>query len=200
MMVSEVIVSTLQLPASFTTAQAAEHGVPRWRLYELRDKGLVVSLSRGVWRLADAPPTAHESLVAVSLRAPRGTVCLVSALSFHDLTDEIPSAVDLAVARGHNRPHIDYPPVAVHVFDADTFELGREHREVAAGETVPIYNEVRSVIDAIRLRHRIGSDVAFGAAKALVGRRRSAVNELVEVGTELRCPGPVHELLEVVLA
>jgi predicted transcriptional regulator of viral defense system len=200
MMVSEVTVTTLQLPASFTTAQAAEHGVPRWRLYELRDEGLVVSLSRGVWRLADAPPTAHESLLAVALRAPRGIVCLVSALSFHDLTDEIPSAVDLAVARGHNRPHINDPPVHVHVFDADTFELGRERRELASGETVPIYNEVRSVIDAIRLRHQVGSDVAFHATKALVGRRRSAVKELVEVGQALRCPGPVHELLEVVLA
>ncbi len=83
MMGSEVTVSEHELPASFTTAQAAERGVPRWRLYELRDSGQVVSLSRGVWRLTDAPPTAHESLLAVSLRAPHGTVCMLSALSFH---------------------------------------------------------------------------------------------------------------------
>ena len=190
----------LQLPTSFTTSQAAACGLPRWRLYELRDEGLVVPLSRGVWRLADAPPTAHESLLAVSLRAPRATVCLISALSLHDLTDEIPAAVDLAVARGRNRPHIDYPPVQVHVFDADPFELGRELVEVAPGEPVAVYGEVRSVVDAIRLRHQVGADVAYSAVKALVGRRRAAVKDLVDVSVALRCRGQVHEVLEVVLA
>ena len=196
----EDTVSTRQLPASFTTAQADELGVPRWRLYELRDQGLVVPLSRGVWRLADAPPTAHESLLAVALRAPHATVCLTSALSFHDLTDEIPAAVDLAVARGRNRPHIDYPPVQVHVFDAETFDQGRQLVKVAPNETVPIYDEVRSVVDAVRLRHEVGTDVAYGAAKGLVGRRRAAVRELIEVATTLRCASQVRELLEVVLA
>lgn len=191
---------TSQLPPSFTTSQAAVRGVPRWKLYELRDQGVVVSLSRGVWRVADAPPTAHESLLAVSLRAPRATVCLLSALSFHDLTDEIPVAVDLAVARGRNRPHIDYPPVQVHVFDAETFDLGRVRVEVAPGETVAIYDEVRSVADAVRLRHALGADIAYGAVKALVGRRRAAVRELVEVATTLRCARQVREVLEVVLA
>lgn len=197
---SESTVPRLELPASFTTSQAAECGVPRWRLYELRDDGQVVSLSRGVWRLADAPPTAYESLLAVSLRAPHATVCLISALSFHGLTDEIPAAVDLAVARGRNRPHIDYPPVQVHVFDADTYELGRKRVEVAPGEAVAVYDEVRSVVDALRLRGQVGSDVAYSAAKALVGRRRSAVGQLVEVADALRCSGPVRELLEVLLA
>ena len=192
--------AAVQLPPSFTTAQAAERGVPRWKLYELRDEGAVVSLSRGVWRSADAPPTAHESLLGVSLRAPHATVCLLSALSFHDLTDEIPAAVDLAVARGRNRPHIDYPPVQVHVFDAETFDLGRVRVEVAPGETVPIYDEARSVVDAVRRRHELGADIAYGAVKALVGRRRAAVRELVEVATSLRCAKQVRELLEVVLA
>ncbi len=104
------------------------------------------------------------------------------------------------MARGRNRPHIDYPPVRVHVFDADTVELGRARMEVAPGETVAVYDEVRSVVDAIRLRSQIGSDVAYSAAKALVGRRRGAVGQLVEVADALRCSGPVRELLEVVLA
>src|SRR5665811_385409 len=107
---SEVLMSSTveKLPASFTTAQVLEHGVSWSTLYRLRDRGEVVELSRGVWRRADAPPTAHESLLAVALRAPHGTICLLSALAFHELTDEIPSRVDLAVPRGQHRPKIDY--------------------------------------------------------------------------------------------
>ena len=88
------------LPNSFTTAQAERCGVARWRLHELRDAGEVVALSRGVWRRAEAPEIAHESLLAVSLRAPRGTICLLSALVFHELIDEFATEVHLAVPRG----------------------------------------------------------------------------------------------------
>ena len=185
------------LASSFTTAQAEQCGVPRWRLYELRDAGEVVALSRGVWRRADAPGIAHENLRAVTLRAPRGTICLLSALVFHELTDEFATEVHLAVPRGLPRPSIDYPPVEVHVFDADTFELGREHLEVAPGEPVTIYDPVRSVVDAIRLRNQIGPDIAYGAARRLLEDRRAAAGDLLTTSRQLRCEGPVRDLLEV---
>lgn len=189
-----------RLPSSFTTAQAEQCGVARWRLYELRDAGKVVALSRGVWRRADAGPIAHESLLAVSLRAPRGTICLVSALVFHELTEEFAAEVHLAVPRGLARPSIDYPPVEVHVFDAGTFELGREHIEVAPGEAVTVYDPVRSVVDAVRLRNQIGSDLAYGAARRLLEDQRAAAGDLLATSQQLRCEGPIRDLLEVLQA
>jgi predicted transcriptional regulator of viral defense system len=189
-----------ELPPSFTTAEVLEHGVSWSTLYRLRDRGEVVELSRGAWRRADAPPTPHEGLLAVALRAPHGAVCLLSALAFHQLTDEIPSRVDLAVPRGQHRPKIDYPPVEVYVFDADTFELGRAWVEVAPDERVPIYDEVRSTVDALRLRNQLGTDIAYGAARRLLARRRRTAGELLDVARELRCAGPVGDTLEVLQA
>lgn len=188
------------LPESFTTGQAAEAGLASTTLYRLRDRGEVVQLSRGVWRWADAAPTAYESLLAIALRAPHGTVCLVSALALHELTDELPSAVDLAVARGTTRPQISYPPVTVHVFDADTFELRREQVEVAPGEHVPVYDPARSVVDALRLRHQVGVDIAYGALRRLLARRRSAAGEVLDVARTLDCEGPTSAALEVLQA
>jgi predicted transcriptional regulator of viral defense system len=189
-----------RLPPSFTTSQAEAAGVARWRLYQLRDQGHVVALSRGAWRRADAPPTAHEGLLAVTLRSPHGTVCLLSALDFHELTDDIPNVVHLAVPRDRPRPSIDYPPVQVHTFDADTFHLGREHVEVAPGETMAVYDPVRTVADAVRLRGQVGTDIAYGAARVLLNRRRSAARDLAAMCEALRCAGPVHELLKVLQA
>jgi len=37
---------------------------------------------------------------SISLRKPSATICLLSALSVHDLTDEIPRATDIALPRG----------------------------------------------------------------------------------------------------
>src|SRR5512143_1794525 len=81
-------------------AAALERGISRTTLYAMRDAGLLEQVSRGVYRLADLPPLGMPDLVTVAARVPRGIVCLISALAFHDLTNEVPHAVYLAVPRG----------------------------------------------------------------------------------------------------
>src|SRR5580700_10158006 len=106
-------------------------GGGRWEdLYRLRDLGVLVEISRGVYRIVDAPATAHLDLVAVCLRAPAAMVCLNSAASFWDLTDEMPDVVHLAVPRGSHRPRIVYPPTRVHIFAPTTFSRGRVEQQV----------------------------------------------------------------------
>ena len=187
------------LPASFTTAQATATGLASSTLYRLRDRGEVVELSRGVWRWTDAAPTAYESLLAVSLRAPHATICLISALVVHELTDEAPGTIDLAVPRGATRPRITYPPVSVHVFEAATFDLRREQVTVAPDEDVPVYDPVRSVVDVLRLRHLVGDDLAYGALRRLLERRRAA-GEVLQVARALRTEGSIRAALEVLQA
>ena len=96
-------------------ASASEliRGGARWEdLYRLRDEGALIELSRGIYRVADAPATAHLDLVAVCRRAPEGMICLNSAASFWDLTDEMPDSVHVAVARGRHRPRHRLSPDA----------------------------------------------------------------------------------------
>ena len=76
-------------------------------------------------------------------RVPDGMICLNSAASFWDLTDEIPGAVDVAVARGKHRPRIAYPSTRVHVFAADTFALGRVDQPVESSEAITISSKER---------------------------------------------------------
>jgi predicted transcriptional regulator of viral defense system len=187
------------LPSTFTTAQAEALGFPRWRIYRERDRGALIELSRGVWRQSAAPETAHLDLLAAALRAPHGAICLLSALAFWDLTDEIPREVHLAVPRGSTRPRIGYPPTSVHVFDAATFELGIEQPELETGERIRIYGPARSVVDMLRLRNQLGRDLAFAAARRLLGRERAA-GRIVELARRLRCETTVAGALEVLQA
>ena len=71
-------------------AKAIQAGIHRRTLYAMRDEGVLEPMSRGLYRLADAPPLASPDLVAVAQRVPRGVICLISALAFHDLTTQIP--------------------------------------------------------------------------------------------------------------
>lgn len=76
-------------PATFTTGAAAAAGLPGISLLRLRDAGGVIELSRGVFRGADAPAPTYADLLALSVRAPAGIICAVSAAAFHGLTDVV---------------------------------------------------------------------------------------------------------------
>lgn len=44
--------------------------------------------------MADLPPLSNPDLVIVARKFPQAVVCLVSALAFHELTTQVPHAVD----------------------------------------------------------------------------------------------------------
>lgn len=181
----------------FRTKDAIEAGVHRRDLYALRDEGFLVEISRGIYRLADAEATPYLDLIAVSRRSPRGTICLNSALSFWDLTDEIPAEVHLAVPRGSRPPSIVYPPTQVHLFAADTFDLGRERTLLDSGEEIYISSPERSVVDAVRLRSRVGADVAYEALRRYLRRPGASSGDLLRLARRLRAGGPMADALEV---
>lgn len=139
----------------------------------------------------------YLDLVASSRRSPQGTVCLNSALSFWDLTDEIPAEVHLAGPRDSHRPVIDYPPVRVHVFAAGTFDLGREQVRLDSGEEIYIYSPERSVVDAVRMRGRVGTDVAYEALKRYLRRPGASPGNLLQLARRLRAGGPISDALKV---
>ena len=173
----------------------------RWDdLYRLRDSGKLIELSRGIFRLADAPATAHLDLVAVCRRAPGAMICLNSAASFWDLSDEMPDSVHLAVARGKHRPRITYPPTQVHIFAAATFSLGRVLQEVESGETIAISSKERTAVDLLRLRSRVGRDLALSALRRYLQGSDAKPGELLALARRLRVGSVMAEAMEPLLA
>jgi predicted transcriptional regulator of viral defense system len=183
-----------------TAKELIDAGV-RWEdLYALRDAGSLVEISRGVYRLADAPLTAHLDFVAVCRRAPHATICLNSAASYWDLTDELPTAVHLAVARGRRPPSITYPPTTLHVFAAPTFELGRVYETVESGDVIAITSPERTVVDYMRMHGRVGRDQALGTLRRYLAGPHARPGELLSLARKLRAGTLVAAAMEPLLA
>ena len=173
----------------------------RWEdLYRLRDEGRLVEISRGLYRLADAPLVAHLDLIAVSRRAPNGMICLASAAAFWDLTDEIPRRVHLAVPRNRHRPRITYPPTVVHVFAVETFDVGRTRHELEGGESIWITSPERTVVDLLRLTRTVGRDQALGALRRYLDSADRRPAELMNVAHALNAAARLREVMEPMLA
>ena len=60
-------------------------GIPRSQLARLVARGLAERVARGLYRLPGADPTTHHTVALVVKRVPHGIVCLVSALSIHEI-------------------------------------------------------------------------------------------------------------------
>lgn len=189
------------LPPTFTAHAASKAQLSPRDLAVLRESGEIDELSRGVYRRADAEPTAYLDLLAVCARAPQAVVCGESALSIHELIDDIPHEVHIAVPRGSHRPSISYPPTRVSQYASETFDIAIEPFEAARGETVPVYSAARAVVDAMRLGGAQGRSLALAALNRYLRRNgQQGVAELQHAARELGGMSAIRPAIEAVLA
>jgi predicted transcriptional regulator of viral defense system len=154
------------LPDTFRHAEALERISDR-QLRRLLADGQITALSRGLYRKSDW--LGDDDLIEIAAKSPNATICLRSALARHELIDDIPSAIDIALPRGSWTPETT-APVRWRHFDRDTFDLGRESLDIGGDRSIGIYSAERSIIDAFRLRHLEGADLANEALKRWLRR------------------------------
>lgn len=163
----------------FRWAQARDAGVTQPELGRLLESGRVERIGHGLY-LRDDAPALDLDLVEVAVTAPEATLCLASALARHGLVDEIPSVIDLALPKNMHRPKLA-APVRWHQFDPATFEIGRNQLEVAPGFCIWMYDAPRSIVDAYRLRHHQGYELAREALRNWLRRPGNQPSDLMEV-------------------
>lgn len=165
------------------TAFLAEHGIAR--LAELRAAGAtaatvsrmekageVVRLGRGLYQLPDAPLSINHSLATAAKRVPKGVVCLVSALAFHDLTDQLPRKVWLAVsksdwARRNTQPQLRIVQMADRLLKTDV------ETHIVDGVPVKVFGVAHTVADCFRHRRAIGLNVAIEGLQEALRQRKA---------------------------
>jgi len=156
------------LPNAFSYGLAQQRGLSDRHLRGLVADGVLERLGHGLYRKAEAPP-ADLDRIEIALRAPEATLCLTTALSLDDLTDAVPSEIDVALPRSRRPPRVS-APVRWHRFHEDTFQVGRKTFEVDEGLSLGVYSAERSVIDAFRLRHQEGEELAVEALRRWLER------------------------------
>ena len=143
----------------------ARAGIPTVYLTRLVRAGILERVARGLYARASAPVSEHVSLAEVAKLAPKGVICLLSALAFHGLGTQNPHRVWLAL------PHKTKPPTTASV----GLEVVRMHpRALAAGveahdvdgTPVPVFDPSKTIADLFKFRSRVGLDVALEALQA----------------------------------
>ncbi|MDR0433180.1 MAG: hypothetical protein LBH48_07765 [Bifidobacteriaceae bacterium] len=183
------------LPETFRYSEAIAQ-INERQLRRLIGDGSIIALTRGLYRKSDW--LGDEDLIEIAAKAPRATLCLLSALARHDLIDDIPAEIDIAIPRGAWTPDTT-APVRWRHFAPDTFDLGRSRLGIEGGQSIGLYTAERSIIDAFRMRHIDGADLAHEALKRWL-RQGGQPSELLALAQYFpRTQSALREALEILL-
>jgi len=140
--------------------------------------GRVERLSRGVFRAADARMGQHVDVASAASRVPRGVVCLYSAASIHEMGDETPHEVWMAIGARDHAPRLDWPSIRpVRWRSSKAFDVGVETR-VMEGVSVRVTSPARTALDMLRMRTTVGEDRALETLRDFV----AAGGSMPEIG------------------
>lgn len=169
--------------------------VDRRVLKRLVDRGELMRRSRGVYTLPDHEPTRHTGMAEVCARAPSVTVCLISALDFHELTTQIAHFVWIMIDRKGRRPKIEYPPIEIVYASNESLTAGVQTHEIE-GVKVRITSPAKTVADCFRYHDRVGQDVAVEALRDCLHQRKAKPSEIYEMAEIDRVAKMVRPYIE----
>lgn len=167
-------------------------------LRSLVKEGKAEKMARGLYRLSGHEFASHPDLVTVSLQAPRGVICLLSALAFHEATHEIPRRVDIAIPRSSRSYKITYPPVRFYRFEQKVWESGIEEHD-ADGYKIRVYSLAKTIADCFKFRNKIGVNVAREALRTAITEKGVKPTEIMKYAKTCRVDNIIKPILEAML-
>lgn len=183
------------LRARDLTAQA----LPTVVLSRLVAAGKLERVARGVYSLPGRALSEHRSLAEVALRAPRGVVCLLSALRVHGIGTQAPFEVWLAIPPHTPTPRLDQPSLRVVRMSGPALTEGVEPIDID-GVRVPVFNANKTVADCFKYRNKIGVDVALEALRDGWAQRKLTMDALWHYAAVNRVANVMRPYLESVTA
>ncbi len=172
-------------------------GISRVYLNKLFSQGVVERRGRGLYTLPNGTPDEYQTIKEACSRVPHGTICLLSALRFHDLTTQSPFEVWMAIDVKARRPRLDSTPIRFVRFSGRALTWGVQ-KKLVNGTNVPVYSPAKTVVDCFKYRNKIGLDVAIEALRDCRRKRAATNDQIWEAAKVCRMTNVMRPYLEAV--
>ncbi len=170
-------------------------GASRQYLSNLVARGVIQRVQRGLYTLPNGDISEHRTIVEACKRVPKGVICLLSALHFHDLTTQLPSQVWIAIDVKARRPNAQSSPIKFVRFSGKALEAGVKIHRIE-GVPVQVYSPAKTVADCFKYRNKFGQDVALEALRDCWRKRKTKMDELWKYAKICRVANIMRPYLE----
>jgi predicted transcriptional regulator of viral defense system len=145
----------------FTSDDGLIAGIPSRVLCYFCSKGRIERVSRGIYKIKEIEfdqDFEWEDLAITAMSIPNGTICLISALCYYELTDEIMREFWIAVPHSTTSPEREN----AHIVRMRNTTLGQITINIG-NDDVKIFDRERSIVDAFRY---LDKEIALKALQA----------------------------------
>lgn len=181
-----------------SSAEARSQGIHHEYLRQLCREGKLMRVGRGLYSLPDADVTLHHGLAQALKAIPKGVICLLSALRYHEIGTQAPHEVWVAIDRRAARPRAKYPRMRIVRFSGESLTEGIDEQNIE-GMLVRIYNPAKTVADCFKYRNKIGLDVALEALREAIRGRRCTTDELWQYAKICRVTKIMRPYMEAIV-
>lgn len=179
----DIVALALAQHGLVTPRDVEELGIDPVRLRQMTRRRVFERVSRGVYRLAEAPPDRWTSYMAAVLwpAGERGVLSHETALDLHDLCDVSPERIDIsvpsafrvrrrAVPTGYRLHHRDL--TANETTHLEGLPIVTPVRAIHDGIGIPLRSSlIRQAVDTLRRREELSPRDEEGIFAALAARR-----------------------------
>lgn len=181
----------------FRAEEFIQAGFPHEYIRRLLDRGAIRQVSRGLYASASFEGDQNQSLLEATKRFPKGVVCLMSALRFHEIGTQSPFQVWLALPSDVSQPRtVEDLSIRFCKFSPATHAFGIESHSPPGGQ-IRVYNPAKTVADCFKYRNKFGVDVAVEAMKDGWKQRKFTLADLAEAAAVCRVRNVVQPYLEM---
>jgi predicted transcriptional regulator of viral defense system len=171
------------------------HGIAGEYLNKLLAEGTFERPGRGLYRLSNARPGRYAQLAEVAKRAPKGVICLLSALDYHGLTTEIPHEIWMAIPQKARAPQIEYPPLRIVRMSDAAHRFGVEIHSID-GVPVRVSSPAKTVADCFKFRSVVGLAGALEALRDCWRKKKATSDEVWEAAKVCRMTNVMRPYME----
>lgn len=169
-------------------------GIPRTYLSRFVRKGLLTRVGRGLYRSKSSPVTEHLSLIQAEAKIPKGVICLLSALRFHEFATQSPHEVWMAIGAKAWSPKTS-PEIRLVRMSGAALNFGVKEYPVRGG-TLKVYTPAKTVADCFKFRNKIGTDVAIEALKECFRLKKATIDEIAAAAKICRVANVMRPYME----
>jgi predicted transcriptional regulator of viral defense system len=181
-----------------SVSELKNRGVHYRDIKALLEKGPLIKIKSGRYRYVDATVSSNQGFVDIAFSVPGGVICLLSALSYYELTTFNPSTISVAIPRNTWKPKIEYPPVEFFYFSKEQFRTGID--EVKIGDVnVRIYCPEKTICDCFRYRNKLGLDVAREGLLEYLKKKDRSLEKLLKYSEICRLKSVMQTWLNAVI-
>lgn len=168
----------------------------KYHIQKMLNSGEIQRLKRGVY-IREAEKY-YDERVLLSKIYPQSVFCLFSAWEYYELSTSIPTRHYLAFSRKTKVSLIDYPPVQMHYWDENSFNLGISEIMIDNNK-VRFYDIEKSVCDAVKNRGKVGEDIAIEVIKNYIRSKSRNLDKLMKYSQILKTDRTIQQFIKPLL-